>query len=152
MLNLPLLNFHDQGDALSCCGQINAAQVTAVAAAGFRSIICNRPDSEEGAVASAAIAEAASEHGMVFVHQPVLFSTLSLADGEAFAQWLDKLPKPALAYCRTGRRSAALWGLGRAPTLGAEQVLASSRAAGCDLDELRPLLRALPQARPDAPT
>ncbi len=145
-----MLNFREQGDELSYCGQIDPAQVSELAAAGYRSIICNRPDSEEGAIASAAIAKAASDHGMAFVYQPVDFAKLSLADGEAFVQALDALPTPTLAYCRTGRRSAALWVLGRAPRLGAEQVLAGSRARGCDLEELRPRLAELPAARTDA--
>jgi sulfide:quinone oxidoreductase len=142
-----MLNFREQGDDLSYCGQISPAQVSELAAAGYRSIICNRPDSEEGAIASAAIAKAAREHGMAFVYQPVEFSKLSLADGEVFVQALDKLPTPVLAYCRSGRRSAALWVLGRAPKLGAEQALAGSRASGCDLEDLRPKLSPLTDAR-----
>ena len=145
-----MLNFRDQGDELSYCGQINPAQVAELAAAGYRSIICNRLDSEEGAIASAAIAKAASDHGMAFVYQPVEFSKLSLADGEAFVQALDTLPTPTLAYCKTGRRSAALWALGRAPRLGMEQVLAGSKASGCDLEELRPRLAGMPAVRNDA--
>jgi sulfide:quinone oxidoreductase len=145
-----MLNFREQGDELSYCGQINPAQVSELAAAGYRSIICNRPDSEEGAIASAAIAKVASDHGMAFVYQPVDFSKLSLADGEAFVQALDTLPTPTLAYCKTGRRSAALWVLGRAPRLGAEQALAGSRASGCDLEDLRPRLAGLSAASTDA--
>ncbi len=146
-----MLNHRDLGVELSYCGQISVAQVAELAAAGYRSIICNRPDSEDGAVASAAIAKAAGDHGMAFVYQPVLFSNLSLGDGEVFVQALEKLPSPVLAYCRTGRRCAALWVLGRAPKLGTEQVLATSRATGCDLDELRPRLAGLPAAHHDAP-
>jgi sulfide:quinone oxidoreductase len=145
-----MLDFREQGDELSYCGQINPAQVSELAAAGYRSIICNRPDSEEGAIASAAIAKAASDHGMAFVYQPVDFSKLSLADGEAFVQALDTLPTPTLAYCKTGRRAAALWVLGRAPRLGAEQALAGSRASGCNLEELRPRLAGLSAAGTDA--
>lgn len=144
-----MFNFRDQGDELSYCGQINPAQVSELAAAGYRSIICNRPDGEDGAVASAAIAKAASEHGMAFVYQPVEFSKLSLADGEVFVKTLEALPAPVLAYCKTGRRCAALWVLGRAPRLGAEQALAGSRASGCDLEDLRPRLRELPAVQHD---
>jgi sulfide:quinone oxidoreductase len=132
-----MVNFNDQGDELSCCGQIGVADVAAVAAAGFRSIICNRPDDEDGAVACQAIAAAAHALGLAFAYQPVLFSRLSGADGAAFVQALDALPKPVLAYCRTGRRSAALWVLGRVPRLGADAALAASAAQGCDLGELR---------------
>lgn len=142
-----MLNFRDQGDHLSYCGQPSVAQVPEFAAMGFRTIICNRPDTEEGAVASAAIAQAAGEHGMAFVYQPVEFSKLSLADGEAFARTLDTSPAPLLAYCRSGRRCAALWVLARAPRLGAEAALAASRESGCELEELRPRLASMRVAR-----
>lgn len=132
-----LLNFRNHGDDLTCVGQISADQVSILAAQGFRTIVCNRPDGEAGAVASVTIAAAAREHGLVFVHQPVLFSTLNLADGARFAKVLDEADKPVLAYCRTGRRSAALWVMGRAPTLGVDAALAASKAVGCDLEELR---------------
>ena len=141
-----MVNFRDQGDDLSCCGQLDLTQVAELAALGFRSIVCNRPDAEEGAVPSSVMAAASRVHGMAFVYQPVEFSTLALADGRAFARSLDALTKPILAYCKTGRRSAALWVLARAPELGADAALDASRASGCALDELRPRLTALGDA------
>lgn len=137
-----MLNFREHGDDLGCCGQITAEQVPQLAALGYRTIVCNRPDSEEGAVPSSAIAAAARAHGVEFIYQPVLFSSLSQADGERFAKALDASPQPILAYCRTGRRCAALWVLGRAPGLGADAALAASKASGCELEELRPRLAA----------
>ena len=135
-----MFNFRDQGDDLSCLGQIGVAQVPEFAAMGFRSIVCNRPDAEEGAVPSSVMAAAALEHGLAFSYQPVQFSRLGLDDGAAFGASLDALPKPVLAYCKSGRRSVALWALARVPRLGVDAVLAASRAGGCELDELRPLL------------
>lgn len=137
-----MLNFRKHGDDLSYCGQITAEQVPQLAAQGYRTIICNRPDGEEGAVASSTIAAAARAHGIEFIYQPVQFSSLSPADGERFAEALDAFPQPVLAYCRTGRRCAALWVLCRAPSLGAGAALAASKDSGCELEELRPWLAA----------
>jgi sulfide:quinone oxidoreductase len=134
-------DFRAQGDELSYCGQITVGQVGELAALGFRSIVCNRPDSEEGAVPSSNIRQAARALGMSFIYQPVEFSMLGLEDGKRFAEALDTLPKPVLAYCRSGRRSAALWVLGRAPQMGVNAALAASRESGCDLDDLRPRLQ-----------
>lgn len=136
-----MFNFRAYGDDLSYCGQITAADVAGFAAQGFRSIICNRPDSEDGAVAAAEIERAAQAQGLVFAYQPVSFSTLGPADGAAFAQLIDSLPKPILAYCRTGRRCAALWVLARAPRIGVEAALAASAACGCELEDLRPRVK-----------
>src|SRR3546814_7968304 len=59
--------------ALSVSPQIDPADVVALAASGFRSIVCNRPDGEEaGQPTAAAIAAAAEAHGLRFVHIPVM--------------------------------------------------------------------------------
>jgi sulfide:quinone oxidoreductase len=137
---MSMISFRDHGDDLVCLPQLSVWQVGELAAAGFRSIVCNRPDTEEGAVASAAIAEAARAAGLAFAYQPVLFHTIAVEDGAAFVRTIESLPAPVAAYCRTGRRSAALWAMGRAPEQGAEVVLDASRKAGCDLEELRPRL------------
>lgn len=142
-----MFNFNDHGDDLSYCGQITVAQVADFAAQGFRAILCNRPDDEPGAVPAADIERAAREHGLVFAYQPVEFATLGAADGATFARLIDDLPKPILAYCRTGRRCAALWVLARAPRLGVEAALAASRDCGCELEDLRPRLVAGGRAR-----
>lgn len=135
-----MFNFRDHGDDISYCGQISVAQVAEFAAQGFGSILCNRPDAEPGAVPSADIEQAARAHGMAFAYQPVEFSTLGRDDGVAFAKLVDALPKPILAYCRTGRRCAALWVLARAPLMGVEAALTASRECGCELEDLRPRL------------
>jgi sulfide:quinone oxidoreductase len=135
-----MADFRDQGDDVVCMPQISVENVAELAAMGYRSVICNRPDEEPGAVPSAQIAEAARQAGLAFAYQPALFSQLGTHDGTAFVAAMESLPKPVAAYCRTGRRSAALWALGRAPERGADAVLAASKSAGCDLEELRPRL------------
>lgn len=135
-----MVHFRDQGDDVVCLPQISVENVAELAALGYRSIVCNRPDDEAGAVPSALIEAAARQAGLNFIYQPVLFSRLGTDDGLSFVAAMESLPKPVAAYCRTGRRSAALWALGRAPERGADAVLAASKAVGCDLDELRPRL------------
>ena len=117
--------------------QIRVEDVEKLAAQGFRSIICNRPDSEDGAVESSKIKAAAEQAGIQFVYMPVLFSTMGPQDGVEFGRLLDSLPGPTLAYCRSGRRCAALWAFARVGTLGLGQTLDIARASGNDLEELR---------------
>ena len=128
------------GDRLVIAPQIQPEHVASIAAAGFHTIVNNRPDGEDGGVPSAAIRREAERLGMTFVEQPVLFSKLTAADGAAFARTLATAPGPVFAYCRTGRRCAALWALARAPERGVETVLRLTREAGQDLEELRPRL------------
>ncbi len=146
MSELKAFELKAAGDDFCYAAQISVADVEAIAAAGFRSIICNRPDSEDGAVASAAIKAAAQAKGIKFVYLPVLFSTVGPPDGRAFGQLLKELPAPILAYCRTGRRCAALWAFARVGVLGLDQTLLMARQSGNDLEEIRTRLSQSPVA------
>lgn len=97
---------------LAVAGQLTPADLPAVAAAGFRAVICNRPDGEsEGQPAFAEIAAAARRAGLEAEYLPVVSGQLGQDDAVAFGQLLDTLPKPILAYCRSGTRSFTLWSL-----------------------------------------
>jgi sulfide:quinone oxidoreductase len=49
---------------------------------------------------------------------------------------MQALPKPVLAYCRTGMRAATLWALSEAPRRALPDIVAAARAAGYDLSAL----------------
>lgn len=102
-------------EALSITPQLSAEDMQAAAAAGFRSIVNNRPDLEGGPSQprSAELEAAARAAGLQYRHLPVPPSGHSDADARLMAQLIDSLPKPVLAFCRTGRRSAALYQKGR---------------------------------------
>ena len=125
--------------SFSVADQIEEPEVAALAAAGFKTVIDNRPDLEGGTPA-ALIQAACSRHGLKFFLQPVEFARLTLADADAFGQALQGSDPQVLAYCRSGRRSIALWALAAAPLAGVQAVLERSKKAGIALDELRPLL------------
>jgi sulfide:quinone oxidoreductase len=120
---------------LSVSEQITVADVAALAEAGFNSIICNRPDGE-GAdqPVFAEIATAAQSHGMTVHYQPIVSGKVGDADAIAFGELLEKLPKPVLAYCRTGTRSTTLWALAEsARGRPLPDILAATKAAGYDM-------------------
>lgn len=95
---------------LSVAGQIAPEEVAAIAAAGFRSIICNRPDGEaEDQPPYAAVQAAADAAGLTIVYQPVVSSQLTDEDARTFGALLERLPKPVLAYCRSGARCTRLF-------------------------------------------
>ncbi|WP_241301183.1 aminotransferase class V-fold PLP-dependent enzyme [Burkholderia stabilis] len=90
--------------------QITPAELKAIRNAGFRSIICNRPDGESAdQPAFDEIAAAARELGLDARYLPVERDRIGEAEVDAFEALLDALPKPVLAYCRSGSRSGALW-------------------------------------------
>jgi uncharacterized protein (TIGR01244 family) len=109
---------HD--DDFATTGQLTPEQAADVARLGFRSLIDNRPDGEGGpeqptAEALRAAAEAA---GLGFAYQPVVGSEIGPREVETFARHLEELPKPVLAFCRTGARSSKLYRLSRQPDQG----------------------------------
>ena len=97
---------------LSVSEQIASLDIAAIASAGFKSVICNRPDGE-GAdqPVFAEIETAARAAGLTAAYLPIVSGAVSDDDATAFGVLIDKLPKPVLAYCRTGTRSTTLWAL-----------------------------------------
>jgi sulfide:quinone oxidoreductase len=119
---------------LSVAAQITADDLTAIKAAGFRSVICNRPDGEGADQPTFdELAKAAKKLGLEAVYLPIVAGKVSDEDAEAFGAALSSLPGPTLAYCRTGTRSATLWSLSQARTLGVADILAATKAAGYDM-------------------
>ena len=53
-------------------GQIGPEHVPAIAQAGFKTLICNRPDTENGAVLHDLVEEAAKQAGLHFRFLPVV--------------------------------------------------------------------------------
>lgn len=122
-------------DRLSVAPQIRAADVADLAAAGFRAIICNRPDGEgPDQPTGDEIAVAAAEAGLAFRYLPIVSGKVGDEDAAAFAAALAALPGPALAYCRTGTRSATLWSLAEAGRRPLPEILRRTKAAGYDMN------------------
>ena len=95
---------------LSVSPEITAADIPAIKAAGFKSIICNRPDGETaGQPPFSALEASATAAGLAIRHQPIVPGQISDADVAAFNTLVQDLPKPIFAFCRTGMRSSTLW-------------------------------------------
>lgn len=125
-------------DELSVAQQITPADVAALAAAGFKSIVCNRPDGEEeGQIPFEDIARVANEHGMQAAHLPVISGQVQDDQAVQMAGALAELPAPVFAFCRTGTRSTVLWALSRAGRQPTDEVLSIAKNAGYDLEAMR---------------
>ncbi len=115
--------------------QITPADLEAIKAAGIRAIICNRPDGEGADQPSFdEIAAAAEKVGIEARYVPVQSGMVRDEDVDAFAAALKDLPRPVLAYCRTGTRSATLWSFNEAKKRPITEVLAATKAAGYDMN------------------
>lgn len=99
----------------SVAPQIGVGEVAEIAALGFRSIMCNRPDGESaGQPEVTAIRAEAERLGLGFAFVPVVSGRIGAGDVEDFREALAALPKPVLAYCRSGARCQNLWMLAQA--------------------------------------
>lgn len=97
-------------DNLSVAGQISPLDLGHVAKAGFRSIICNRPDGEGSDQPTfAEIAVAAKLAGLEARYIPIVSGTVSDTDAVAFSAAMAEMPGPVLAFCRSGARSTMMW-------------------------------------------
>ena len=121
--------------------QISEEDVAEIAAAGYKTIIANRPDGEGGPdqPAMGAIRAKAESLGLAFHALP--FSggpshDIAARQGEL----IFEAAKPVLAYCRTGTRSVTAWALSRAGEDPADDVISAASNAGYDLEGLRPAL------------
>ncbi len=101
---------------VSVSPQLDPGALAAVAAAGFKTVINNRPDGEGGPSqpTSAAIEAAAHAAGLAYAHLPVSPAVQTPEEAARFKELLATLPKPVLAFCRTGVRSTKLFNAAQA--------------------------------------
>ena len=122
-------------DGLSVSPQIALDDIAAIKAAGFRAVICNRPDAEApDQPGHEEIETAAQAAGLEFRFLPVTPGIVTDETAQDFGTALGELPGPVLAYCRTGTRSATLWSLSEAPRRPLPDILAATKAAGYDMN------------------
>ena len=133
---------HRLDDKTLVAGQIGPADVPALKAEGVKMIINNRPDGEApDQPASATLAAAAAAHGLDYRFVPVVPGRFDDATVEAMTCALQELPRPVLAFCRTGTRSTSLWALQAARHSDLDTLLDVASEAGYDLSGLMPILQ-----------
>ena len=100
-------------DTIGVSDQISPEDVLELSSLGVKSIICNRPDREHESDQPDAesIRQASNKLGIEFVFHPVESNFQTNQDASKMAKYLCELPKPIIAYCRSGGRSTALIGL-----------------------------------------
>ena len=124
-------------------GQIDPADLAAIAAEGVTSMVNNRPDGEEyGQPPSAEVEAAARAAGLEYRHIPVA-GGFSQAQVESMVEALEQAEGQVLAFCKSGTRSAYLWALAEAARgSDGQELMRKGAAAGYDLSPLRAYLTA----------
>lgn len=111
-MNLPASMLDED---LAVAPQLTPEAMAAAAAAGFRSVINNRPDFEggPGQPTNAAMEAAARAAGLEYAFLPVASGFQTPQEAERMAELMERLPKPVLAFCRSGARSGRLYQMAR---------------------------------------
>jgi uncharacterized protein (TIGR01244 family) len=106
-----LLPFRAVAPDVCVAPQLRPESMAEAARAGFRSVVNNRPDFEEGPgqPTHASIETAARAAGLQYRFLPVQGGYQSPAEIAACAVLLAELPRPVLLFCRSGARSARLF-------------------------------------------
>jgi uncharacterized protein (TIGR01244 family) len=119
-------------------GRLDRSDLEALAQAGVRTVVNNRPDGEDPGQLDAADARRIAEAlGLDYHHIPITAQSLSRADVDAFAAVLREAPAPIVAHCRSGTRSTLLWALARLRE-GADPLplIAAAASHGIDISSL----------------
>lgn len=136
-----MLDLRKVTDGFAVAPQIDETDVQAIADAGYKTLIANRPDGEGGIdqPRMGAIRTQAEALGLTFVAIP--FSGAPTPDIlERFGSVLSEAPTPILAYCRTGTRSISAWAMTHGGQGMGDDIVDAAAGAGYDLSALRPLL------------
>ncbi len=95
-------------EGLAVAGQITVDDLPTIANLGYRTLISNRPDSEEGTTPHDRIREAAEEAGLEFHYVPVVSGAITSENVSDMTTVLNSAEHPVLAYCRSGARCMKL--------------------------------------------
>jgi uncharacterized protein (TIGR01244 family) len=124
--------------------QIAPSDLPAIKAAGYTTVINNRPDPEIPAhLRDAPMREAAEALGLTFITNPVISGGLTMENVEAQREAMAGAKGPVLAYCASGNRCSIVWALMNAGSQPAEALIAVPARFGYNLNHLKPQLQAL---------
>ncbi len=124
-------------DDFSVSPQIAISDLQTVWDLGFRTIICNRPDGEDAGQPDVADVEAAAKAiGFAFAHISADSGKAAMPHAIETRRVLADVPKPVLAYCRSGTRCTVIWSLMMVSELEPNEILTATAAAGYDMSPL----------------
>ena len=135
------MQYNTLSDDYSVSPQIDVADVPSIAQAGFKSVICNRPDQENPESRQIEAIKAAVEAaGMDFSENVFDPSSFGPDKIERQAELLAQLPGPVFAYCASGNRCSVVWAFTQAGRVATDRILDATTRAGYQLAHLRPQL------------
>ena len=135
-------------DTYAVAPQIDPQDMAAIRAAGFTTVIDNRPDGEiPSALHTDAMRKAALAAGLQFVANPVIGGAMTMDNVTAQGAAIAAASGPVLAYCASGNRSSQVWALSMAGRMPADDLIGLPARHGYHLEGLRPQIEAMAKGR-----
>ena len=132
---------HKLSDKYFVSPQIKRADIKALAEAGFRKIICNRPDEEiSSEIHSNVMADAAKDTGIGFDFLPFTALTINSEIVAKQGKLIENARGPVIAYCGSGTRCALVWAFLQAGIMPMDDILKATASAGYNFEALRNVL------------
>ena len=124
--------------------QIGLADLAVIKAAGYTTIIDNRPDGEIAEdLQGPAMKKAAEALGLTFVINPLIPGNFTPDNIASQSAAVAASKGPVFAYCASGNRCSIIWAMMNAGSLPVDDLVGIPARFGYKLDHLRPTLEAL---------
>jgi uncharacterized protein (TIGR01244 family) len=124
--------------------QIELSDLAAIKAAGYATVINNRPDGEiPPHLHSEAMRAAAEALGLTYVANPVIGGMMTMDNVVAQGAAIAASAGPVFAYCASGNRSSVVWALSQAGKRPVDELVGLPARFGYQLEHLRPQIEML---------
>lgn len=131
-------------DSYAVSPQISPADLPAIQASGFTTVIDNRPDGEiPPNLHASEMRRAAEALGLTFVANPVIGGALTMDNVAAQKAAIQSANGPVLAYCASGNRSSVVWALAHAGERPTDELISIPARFGYQLEGVRGQIEAL---------
>ncbi len=135
-------------DTFAVAPQILPEEVPLIAAAGYTTIIDNRPDAEiPSDLQTEAVRKAVEAAGLSFVVNHVVGGAITMDNVRLQGEAVAAAAGPILAYCASGNRSSIVWALSQAGLLPTDDLIATAARHGYNLEPFRPQIDMLAAER-----
>lgn len=124
--------------------QIELSDLPAIKAAGFGTVIDNRPDGEIAPHLHTELMRAAAEAiGLKFIANPVIGGAMTMENVRLQAQVMAEATAPVFAYCASGNRCSVVWAMMNAGHRATDDLIRTPAKFGYNLEPLRAQIDAL---------
>jgi uncharacterized protein (TIGR01244 family) len=131
-------------DTYAVSPQIEPGDLPAIKAAGYTTVIDNRPDGEiPPHLHTTVMAQAARDLGLTFVVNHIVGGAMTLQNVAEQGAAIAAADGPVLAYCASGNRSSQVWALAHAGKRPTDELIGLPARFGYQLEGLRGQIEAL---------